>query len=259
MAKVHTIILLICLARLLFAENSTEVPTFDCVPEAFVSFCTIQDPVTSKNNPNFKISHPTPHKVGQVVVSGGNLAVFTSEICDYFPNLSILYLQQTGVQELDANALDNCANLLGWFVKSAKIEEIPLNFFQNMPLLDYVYFNDTPIKRIDPAQFHGSQKLAELYISLSHIEEFPLESITSDSISFIFIESSNLKDFPAEEYMKRFPRAEYVGYSDNDIKCSRVQEMNDFFNERGVEVFTIFSRKPREEEVVEVEGVLCVP
>lgn len=255
MFKIGATILLISLAGQIVAQNP---PTFECIPSGVEGTCIIQNPVTTKSNPNFKISHPTPEKIQQVGVIGGNLAVFTSDICNYFPNLLNLEIGNTGVEVLEENALDNC-NLHGWILSGAKVEEIPLKFFDKNRDIRGIYFVDTPIKKIDPAQFHGLQKLTDVGISMTQIEEFPLESITSKQIFWFHAFSNNLKDFPAEEYYNKFPQVAFVGYGDNDISCTRVQEMNDFFKERGIEVFDFNFPKPREEPVEEVGGVICVP
>lgn len=65
---------------------------------------------------------------------------------------------------------------------------------------------------------------------------------------------NNLKDFPAEVLLKKFPRWSMVMFNDNDIKCSRLQEILEVLKQ-----CKYSERKEREEEVVEMDGFICVP
>lgn len=250
---------MISVAKLIAAENLNDLPTFECLPGIHYRECIIYNPITSKTKPDFKVSYAFPDEIKFVEIKGGNLAVFTSTICDYFPNLIEITLENTNVEELNESALQTCKNMMYWTLKGGKVEEIPLNFFKNIPLLNHIELTDIPIKKIDPAQFHEIPALRRLLITFTPIEEFPLESVSSDKIIVMFLNSNNLKDFPAEEYKKKFPIAQGVAYGDNDINCSRVQEMNDFLKEQGVNADKSRVPKPREEEVGEVEGVICIP
>lgn len=190
---------------------------------------------------------------------GSSVEWLSGDICSYFPNLTGFYIYSDGVQGFTEDAFIACKKLEFFHLEGGVFEEIPINLFkENRNLLTFKLY-DTPIERILPNQFHAHPNLLVVEISASQLEEFPVLSINSTNFNALYLHSSNLKDFPGEELLQKFPKLGYTAFNDNDIKCSRVDKLLSFFFTRKVAVYTFRKPKQREGEVGESSGFICIP
>lgn len=245
------------------AAPQDPLPTFTCTqdpirPNECAFFSNIQ---TTKENPHFEPHYRTPEEISGIIVENGKYVTFTSDICNYFPNVEQIIIWNATLEDFQPNAFENCRNLNAFSVYWGLFNEIPDNLFKDVAdQLTGIVFDETPIREIKADQFHGLAKLSFLQISSSQIDNFPVESIVdSTNLDGLVLYSNNLNDFAAETIIERFPQILELGYSDNDIKCSRVEELNKFLNSKGVEIDKSSTPKSREGQVDSVGGVICVP
>lgn len=263
MFKVSLLILTFAAAAVLakpLEELKNQLPVVNC-DNWKPNHCIISEINVTKANSRFQVYNPNPELIYQIIIEGpaAHVEWLSGDICNYFPELTGISMNYIGLQGFTNDAFVACQKLEFFNMQGGLFEEVPVNIFQeNRNLLTFQLF-DTPIKRILPNQFHAHPNLVLVHIGVSQLEVFPVESIRSDIFQALHVYSSNLKDFPAEELLQRFPILKFTTFNDNDIKCSRVDELIKIFNARQVEIFRFALPKEREGPVGESSGFICIP
>lgn len=242
-------------------QVNVTLTTFECQPE-YIGYCFFRDLVTTKENPRFQPYHPNPNSVSDIFVSGGQLEVLTSDICNYFHNLERLYIYYgMGVEIITEEAFYNCPILKSVKIEKSKLTRLPETLFVNNPELNALKINDNPITQLPRNIFSNNPEVHVIELINTPLEEIPFDQMIGHNYStYIDVYSNNLKDFPIEFLLETFPNLSRVAFNDNNIKCSRVQEILDALSRRPrVNIWNYSSKKPREEEVGEVGGIICIP
>lgn len=242
-----------------FNSLQDPLPIYECKNESIPEACTIVGINTNRTHPQFRITHPAPETINIVIIQGFNMAILTSDICDYFPNLLGLSIYFANVEGFDTRPFANCRNLLSLLIYVSKFDEIPVNLFSDTPNMTIIDFYKAPVKSIKVNQFNGLSQLRVVALMGLEIDDFPLQSVDSPGLETLYLYSNNFKDIPAQGIVDRFPALKYVGYNDNDILCSRVPQINNVFRLKGVEIKLDTATKPRQEETEVVEDIICVP
>lgn len=248
-----------------------DLPVFSCEPlvlrnETQLWGCMFNDLHLTRNNLRFQPYNPTPQEVTTVYISNSIVEVFTAlDICTYFPKVRAITLGSLGIEELAPNGLFECKDLRSFSIISQKtegerinlFEEIPAEFFKTTPNLVSITIQDGSLKVVKADQFWGLPKLIAVSIVGTMIEDFPWESI-ENRVGVITLElySNRLKDLAAEEIDAEYPRLIEVAYSDNDIKCSRAEEIREAFSD--IPVKDISFNRERDDETEVIGGIICV-
>lgn len=245
-------------------KKSNEVlPEFQCItdPGGASYRCHFDDIYTTKENPNFQPFHPHAEDIIAIAINTGNqMEILTSDICDYFPNLRDLWINDVKLQGFEDGALLTCTNLNELTIWQGLFNELPEDLFKGSQKLAHVTIRNTPLIRILPNTFSSLPKLASIFITKTLIEEFPVESIVSSELSSFILYSNNLKDLAVERLVEQSPKLRIINFNDNDIKCSIVSEILSVLEKRpAIQIQYLSARKEREEVVGEVGRIICIP
>lgn len=245
------------------SPKNEDLPVYTCQQDTSwaPNQCSFKDVTILKENPHFQPNHSDPDLINLINIRETNhIEWFTIDICDYFPNLNVLNIYNIGLEGFDNDAFATCYKLSEVNITGGSFLTLPENLFEYTRYMRTIGFYDTKLSTISSSAFINLRRLFEVQITGSLIEEFPIESIISLEFQSLILYSNNLKDLKVEEILEQFPSLRFIAFSDNDIKCSRVEEMIGALSKReGLTVETTSNSKPREEEVGEVDGIICVP
>lgn len=264
MSLTKTILVLLILGVSIEAKphevQANNLPESECIRNDWNYQCSFRDLNTTKSNPHFKPTYSGIYVISDVTVQGYHMEVLTDDICDFFSGLTTFRVKSVGLEIINEGALDACTELTRVVIESNKLTTLPSNLLANAPKLFTFEIESNPIDYIEPLWFKNFQGYT-LSILMTNVEEFPFDAmVDTDRYFTINTHSNQLRDFPIETLVNKFSTLRRVAFSDNNIKCSRVQEILDFLKTRPeVEVSTAAFRRPREGPVSEVEGIICIP
>lgn len=226
--------------------------------------CTFDDIMLSRSGYRFRPLASNASEVKLVVIKNSSIEWFSSDMCRYFPNLKEIDIFGAGLQGFDGDALLGCRELEVFESTGDQITTIPLSlFWGNRKTIRTIAFYGAPIERIDHDQFAELTELRFLTIAGSRVSHFPAESIrNSEYLIGLYLYGNNLLDLDGEYILKKFSQLRSVAFSDNDMVCSRVQELNELFVYNGIDSYWwVHERaKPRPKDVKTSKhwGVICI-
>lgn len=236
-----------------------EPPIVEC--EQNRDICTFRRLNLPRNQHRFQPFAKNASEIKLIVIENSTIDWFSADLCEYFPNLKEIDIFYAGLQGFDENALLKCRNLESFESTGDKFTAISLSLFYGNRKLRSIAFYGTPIEYIDENQFVEFTELQFLKIVSGRLTHFPVESIrNSKKLIGLYLYGNNLVNFDGEYVLHNFPELRGVAYSDNDMMCSKVRELNELFVYSGVDSYQwLFGRpKPREEETSTHWGVICI-
>lgn len=262
---------LVALALVLFttgAINGTPViqqvddfPEFVCEKTWFYWDCTFNDINITKENPRFQPYHIKPTDINEVEVGGTQMQVLSRDICDYFPYLGNLVIgRDVNLLEIADDAFENCTKLYILTVRRNNLIKLQAGLFKTNLNFNELVIDYNPLVTIDPTAVNQNPKFVAIGIRGTQIEDIPYETMFRDNATMaISVFSNNLKDFPIEMLLERTSDIRYVSFSDNDIPCGRVQEILNVLAENpDIIIYKESLNKPRESEVSQINGIICI-
>lgn len=213
-----------------------------------------------KEQRKFQPSASVPNdQVKQVIFDASTIPVFGSDICETFPNVEGIWLENVEIEEFTVDALKECKKL-NWFrLVRNPLTDLPRDIFKYNLKLKIVYIEQSPIKEIKEEWFIHLTELEQVSVAGTNIEYFPLEILRNAAdLTRLLMYSNNLIDIDVKLILQQFPILNEVLYRNNLISCSRLQQINDAFRAREVYINTAGDLKVRSYSMGDVDGLDCV-
>lgn len=168
-----------------------------------------------------------------------------------------------GLQVLEEDALAGCPFFEHIEMRAGNVSVIPEGFFDYTTSLKVIKIDRNPIKKLPDNLFGRQPDMNTIFITGTQLEVLPLDELvgsTTRQYFGIFVYSNNLKDFQFEILADKYSGLKDLAFNDNEISCTRVQEILDDMERR---IFTdnwLYSyNKTREQEVSSIDGNICIP
>lgn len=239
--------------------SGDDPPMLQC--EQNRDICTFHGLSLTRGGHRFSPVASNATEVKLVIIENSTIEWFSSDLCNYFPNLKEIDIFGAGIEGFDDNALMKCRNLEVFESTGDKFKRIPLSLFHANPKLRSFAFYGAPIERIDPNQFVNLPELRFITIASGRLSHFPLESIrNSRKLIGLYLHGNHLVNLDGTTILEWFPMLRAVAYSDNDMVCRTVRELNELLWYNGVDVYQwVFGRpKPRDRPMGSHWGIICL-
>lgn len=180
-----------------------------------------------------------PNLVTEVKFTGSKMAIFTSNICQKFPSLKELYLVELGIENVQESAFNGCTELTGLWLNTNHIKVIHRNMFGDTIRLQTLDFHDNQLMKLDfdarELVFENLRELKVLNLSMNNLTEFSSQVINSNrKLEELSLYSNELSDVSAGLIVNHLPNLKRFLLDDNEISCTRVVELNQFLQSKGI-------------------------
>jgi len=251
---------------LITISNAEEIPTFECtqLERPDPTFCVLNNIDLAPGQLRFKAHSNDPLKVEVVLIGEpSNLSVFTSDICDTFPNVQRIRTHKLELTEIDEDALKNCHHLKDFEIYAGKLQTIKTNTFNHVKTLDYIGLQNLQLK----GDFHGDlfkglDKLTILDVSKTNINSLSVDLFRDlKNLESLYFFSNNIKDLDIEQLLKYTPNLKHINLRDNDFNCERLKVILSVLKEANVDTnyANMYPEIPKDRTVVpaKVEDIEC--
>ncbi|XP_070489895.1 leucine-rich repeat-containing G-protein coupled receptor 4-like [Chironomus tepperi] len=133
--------------------------------------------------------------------TGSNSSNIPSIICQKFPNLVRIQLNNFGLRMIDDFSFKNCKNVQYIHLRNNKINQIHENSFQNNPELIELFLENNEIAVLPENLLMNLHKLKGLDFGTNRISSLPANFFSQlISLDFLFLNENLLKDLPANVF-----------------------------------------------------------
>lgn len=156
-----------------------------------------------------------------------------------------------------SDSITKCSSLKSLDLSFNNLGRLNVSTFLELNELQILNLQSTNLSRIDYGLFQHQTKLEQMDISYNQLGtygDFDLNKFTNlKSLTTLFIEGNNLKEFDYENIKNVFPKLQTIGYTDNSWKCSYLLGLNAFMEHKSIEIYHLMTVKTRSN----VDGIAC--
>lgn len=162
----------------------------------------------------------------------------TGDICNIFPNLEELWIQNCGVETVEPDAFKGCRNLFGLSLKGNLIKELEPNVFDYNVNLGHLYLSGNQLSDLPENIFGKLTKLERLNLDNNNFTELDFTKFTGLSeLRYLEIYSNPLQDLNETEIFNVFKNLSQIWIGGTEIECDRLSELVNAFN--GTEILRL--------------------
>lgn len=154
--------------------------------------------------------------------------ILTSTICDSFPNLQDLWIQNCQIETVEEDAFVNCKYLFGLSLQDNNIKQLERKLFRHNQQLGHLYLSNNFLLDLPKTIFKDLKKLERL--NLDNNELLALDPVIFkglESLRILEVHSNPLVDFQIVEIFEFCPNLREVSLGDTAIECGRLGEIID--------------------------------
>lgn len=168
-----------------------------------------------------------PNNVTIVEFTGSKIPIITKNICDYFPNLRELWLEELSIKEVKEDAFHSCSALTRLFLYGNLIEHLHPQTFWYMKKLKTLSLHTNRIGTLDDYQiFSNLGALYELDIGNNNLTTISPELFRHNwKLRALGLYANDLSDFEVEVILSYLPLLRALFLDDNEISCTRMVEI----------------------------------
>lgn len=172
--------------------------------------------------------------------------VFTisSDICDTFPKIHNLEINNVHAKKIGKHPFVNCLNMkFLWIINNdlTQIEaELDIKTFAHNQQLEFLSLYNNDIKSLSKSGdvFEDLTGLKQLWLSQNCLTDFPKSLMMKlpKNLTTIYVDNNHLTDLDAGSMLKIFPKLLRVHFVNADIPKGRLKQINGIFE--GMEIYT---------------------
>lgn len=187
------------------------------------NFCIFLDVETNKSHPNFYPTADKPNEVTKIKFENSTTPIFTSELCEAFPNLEELHADMMKIEKLMPDAFEKCEELNYISFYTNEIREIPLGFFKNNPKLVEIILQSNDLKHFNPKIINHLTKLTDLNLMENVLTDLQMaEYPILRWMETFFLTENALTDLDVDEIIRKFPKLQTIYISGNPFDCHKL-------------------------------------
>lgn len=176
---------------------------------------------------NWTPSSDDPNIVEIVNFKESSIPVVTKDICDTFPFLKELFLDNVGVQEIQEDAFIYCTGLTKLDLKGNHIDQILPNTFLYTKSLQKLDLSENKIKTLDKNLFSNLPELEVLALNQNFLTEFSSELIRNNKdLIHLYLYSNDLWDIEPAEIADSHSKLKTFSVDDNVLSCSKMIQIH---------------------------------
>lgn len=156
-------------------------PTFYCNREVYPSLCVLQDVYVTRDSLGFIPVATNASNVLTVQVYSYKMDVLTSDICNAFPNVQSIDLQNLGIKEVAKDAFENCTNLETLSLQNNSLVTLDRNLFSKNQRLKVLQLSYNPLVHVEAEMFKGLRNLKKIEMQNNHLLDFDAETLRTYS------------------------------------------------------------------------------
>lgn len=233
-------------------------PSYTC--QSMYGYCTLSGIEVTKENPEFTINFDSPHPVEAIQIDNSNMPLLTSQICDAFPNIMTLNLNNAGVEVIDVDALKSCTSLKGFQLWNNPINSLDKDVFLRSDDLRHLSIMNSSLKELHEEVFDHLRQLTHLQLTNNRLSfDNPMAFKNLKKLEVLQLYSNELLDMDELKFMMYLPNLKKIYLSDNDILCDRLFQIMEEFKSKGIIVdSTVKTARTRAVAVGNEEGNICI-
>lgn len=188
------------------------------------SWCVFSSVNTTKDKLLFNPSADHPNLVKKVKFMQSKIHTLTNEICNAFPDLKELEMDQVSLEKIGVAALHNCTKLTDVSFWTNELADIPDYIFKNNVYLETLTFQHNNLKQFNPLIFSNLTRLKTIAINENYLTEFPVYKMPRiSSLVTLWIHHNDLTDLDDQEIVYKFPNLKTIYMEDNPFNCDRLK------------------------------------
>lgn len=198
--------------------------------------CTLQDiSFDDDDSIRFLPKSKVPRTVSKVSFVSSKIPVLTSDICDNFPNLEILEMNEVSLKVVDTEALSGCTKLKEIQLRDNFLSTLDKDTFQQNKMLKKIILNNNNLTTIPQDLFKGLQELTWIDLCSNLLSRLPAVTFSGlTEIVNLEVRNNPLLSLEVEEMRKEMPNLKYLLLRDLDLTCDRLRQVQAFVGTNGL-------------------------
>lgn len=225
---------LLSLVLVLFNFSISTGAKYKCSTSIDSQTCLIDGLTLTRNDYKIEPEAANLSAVTKFKLSG-IVPVLSSEICDAMPNLTNFKADNVSMEEIDENTFQECKKLMALNLADNQFVKLERNTFKGLTDLRHLLISggNVPIIDLDLTDLKQLKILTLNNLSIAVL--LPENFCGLENLLNVQLYSNNLFDLDTEGILKHKPKLTNVGLTDNNFKCSRLQEIRSVFEKNNVE------------------------
>lgn len=197
----------------------------------------------------------------KLIFKNCNIPVVTRGICETFPFINALDMSGIGVKQVREDAFFGCKHLEHLDLRMNSIETLAKQTFTYNTEMKRLILYDNKFTSFGDGTFARMVKLEQLGVGINNLTSFPPDLIEyNKNLKNLQMDSNDMLDVEAERIVELLPRLEKFELDDNEISCSRMSQIIEFFKKKGLNFGIGHQRKTRYYATDKIfAGQRCVP
>lgn len=253
---IKTVLLL--LIYFLSLTINTVPPSYHC--QLSYGYCTLTGITVTKERPEFTINFSSSHPIEAIQIEDSFIPLLTSQICDTFPDIVTLNLNNVGIEVIEKDALKKCTSLKGFQSWNNPLQTLDTHTFNHTVELRHLSITNSSIKELPEHVFDHLRQLRHLSLVNNHLSfDNPLVYKNLNKLEVLELYSNELLDLDDQAFVTYLPNLKKIYLNDNDFLCDRLVQIIEVFKNKGVLVdSTIKVLRDRTVTVGNEEGNICI-
>lgn len=240
-------------------------PIYTCTLNE-ANYCIFKDV-----NPDFpryrfrpQAENTTAEEITKVLFESSSLSIFGEDICNAFPNLEFLGLDNTEVRTFDNDAFINCSKLFVLSARNNYIYELKTRSLQGLKSLQVLRLSNNEIATISTDVFWEMEDLRELDLGYNKIKEFSTALVKNlCELVELRLEGNELFDLDVETMAGPvfghvcLKSLQLLGFDDSNLNCHRIPSILKSLKAKSIGAPKVFLYRHRSFSTKLVEGYKC--
>lgn len=145
--------------------------------DADSTYCVLQDVYLTRKSSGFIPVAQNATEIRFVQVKSYNIKVLTSDICNVFPNLQRLVLNNLAIEEINEDAFKNCSKLDQLELKNNSLVSLNTKTFVNNKNLSSLDLSDNHLVYLDVEMFKELSKLKTFYLKNNNLLDLDVRKL----------------------------------------------------------------------------------
>lgn len=240
------------------SSTAEEIPIYNCVYED--DWCTFHNLTISRPETVFKLTADNVQNITKLRFNNSSIHTWTSHVCETFPNLVSLEIDQVYLREIAVGALDNCSNLEVISFWTNQLTRFDRDNFRYTYKLKEINVQSNKIYYIHPETFNHLANLEVLSLNENLLKKFPVDKMNRlEKLRLIYLDTNDLEDLDDELLVEKFPGLSTVYMDDNNFDCDRLKEILNTFAAKNIsaKVWSAQHKKTRVIKPTTIQGIEC--
>lgn len=220
----------------------------------------------NETNDNFEIM--MPQQATSLTIQESTLPLLGDGVCSYMrpytdniQGMEELYLEDLSVEKILSNAFQECDELKILILKNNKIKTLSETVFNRNLYLEKLDLSRNLIEELPSKIFSKILQLRELYLSENNLKTFNPNLIEFHvNLKHLRLDSNDLFDLNGKKMVQFVPDLKIIAINNNQLRCGRVKEIIDVFDDKYVSVDINFEGivKERVRPIEIVASIICL-